>query len=304
MFWQSEGDYLLVKVEQLSTGKSKKILGSVLEVFRIREPNIPVEQYTLEKEEKVRFVTWEPKGHRVALVVVTTSPSRPNVQFLSVKQDGKKKSTIQLLKTLQTKAANSLFWSPKGSYIVLAGLAVSDVPLAGVLEFYDVDEFQTISVKEHIGAGSVEWDPSGRYVTTVASMWRGQSETGYNIYSFTGRHLSNVYKEKFCQFLWRPRPPTLLSEEQRSQIKKDEKKHKDLIKKELNKEKEAEQEEVRKKKRIMREEFLEYLSKQRERHASQKQEREKILSKENAVEYVEVEKIVEEIVSSKETILD
>ena len=42
----------------------------------------------------------------------------------------------------------------------------------------------------------------------------GQVDTGFVVWSFQGRLLyRNPNKfEKICQFLWRPRPPTLLTE--------------------------------------------------------------------------------------------
>eukprot|EP00965_Chrysotila_dentata_P108904 3598125-Pleurochrysis_carterae.AAC.1 len=37
-------------------------------------------------------------------------------------------------------------------------------------------------------------------------------ENGYNIWSSHGRPLGHVKQDKFFQFLWRPRPPSMLSE--------------------------------------------------------------------------------------------
>lgn len=108
---------------------------------------------------------------------------------------------------MEKKQANSLIWSPSGTHLVIAGLG----NLNGTLEFFDVNLLETMGTDEHYMASNVEWDPSGRYVASTVSFWRHQLDTGYNIYMFNARLLKKTVMEKFCQFLWRPRPPTPLS---------------------------------------------------------------------------------------------
>ncbi len=45
-------------------------------------------------------------------------------------------------------------------------------------------------------------------------------ENGYHLYDFKGELLREEPLEKFKQWLWRPRPPTLLSKEEQKQIRK------------------------------------------------------------------------------------
>ena len=45
-------------------------------------------------------------------------------------------------------------------------------------------------------------------------------ENGYHLYDFRGEQLREEPVEKFKQWLWRPRPPTLLSKEEQKQIRK------------------------------------------------------------------------------------
>lgn len=45
-------------------------------------------------------------------------------------------------------------------------------------------------------------------------------ENGYHIYDFKGEALREEPLEKFKQFSWRPRPPTLLTKEEQKQIRK------------------------------------------------------------------------------------
>lgn len=45
-------------------------------------------------------------------------------------------------------------------------------------------------------------------------------ENGYHLYDFKGDLLREDHIDKFKQFLWRPRPPTLLSRDEQKQIRK------------------------------------------------------------------------------------
>lgn|SRR3990167_2415550 len=44
-------------------------------------------------------------------------------------------------------------------------------------------------------------------------------ENGYIIHTFKGDVVRKVLKDQFYQFLWRPRPPSLLSDKQEQEIK-------------------------------------------------------------------------------------
>ena len=65
---------------------------------------------------------------------------------------------VKKLTTLKGKQANALFWSPAGRFIILAGLKGFN----GQLEFYNVDELETMATAEHFMATDIEWDPTGR----------------------------------------------------------------------------------------------------------------------------------------------
>lgn len=41
-----------------------------------------------------------------------------------------------------------------------------------------------------------------------------QVDNAYWLWTFQGRLLQKNNKDRFCQLLWRPRPPTLLSQDQ------------------------------------------------------------------------------------------
>src|SRR5947209_2180467 len=47
-----------------------------------------------------------------------------------------------------------------------------------------------------------------------------QMENGYHLWDFKGSLLREEHIDKFKQFLWRPRPPTMLSKEEQKRIRK------------------------------------------------------------------------------------
>jgi translation initiation factor 3 subunit B len=120
------------------------------------------------------------------------------------------------------------------------------------LEFWDLDfntddrkdgqtdwgsGIQLLGVADHYGVTDVEWDPSGRYLATSASAWThtvclfflmsrncltscAQLENGYAIWDFRGQELVKQIQDRFKQFIWRPRPLSLLSKERQKQIRR------------------------------------------------------------------------------------
>eukprot|EP01097_Dermamoeba_algensis_P008409 TRINITY_DN5604_c0_g2_i5.p1 TRINITY_DN5604_c0_g2~~TRINITY_DN5604_c0_g2_i5.p1 ORF type:complete len:575 (-),score=99.34 TRINITY_DN5604_c0_g2_i5:401-2125(-) len=159
LHWQSNGDFLCVQVEcQVKTKKS-----TYLDVFRIREKEIPDEVIQLKDISVIQFA-WEPKGTKFAIL---TDAQRPDVSFYHI--DGKK---LEHLKTLEKKAVSKLSWSPQGQFIVLGGFKQFN----GVLEFFNTQEMETMSIQEHFMATDVDWDPTGRFVATYVCHWKTQIE--------------------------------------------------------------------------------------------------------------------------------
>lgn len=85
MYWQSNGEYLAVKVDRYT--KTKKSTYTGFELFRIKERDIPIEVLELDnKNDKIIAFAWEPKGHRFA--VIHGDGPRPDVSFYSMKTGG------------------------------------------------------------------------------------------------------------------------------------------------------------------------------------------------------------------------
>jgi translation initiation factor 3 subunit B len=90
----------------------------------------------------------------------------------------------------------------------------------GTLEFYDVNRKCTMAVNEHFMCNQVAWSPSGVHVVTSVTQpinsreaWRYANENGYKVWTFQGLLKQEAALDQFYQFIWRPRPPTLLSKE-------------------------------------------------------------------------------------------
>lgn len=207
MQWHPDGTYLALKTDRL---KSKKTTTFSFELFRMKDKDIPVE--VLEIPNQVHGFAWEPKGHRFCFL--HGEPPRVDVSFYTMLKEGK--PIVTHLKTLEKKSVNEIFWSPAGHHVVLAGMK----NLNGVLNFFNADDGESMAEDEHFMCTDVEWDPTGRYVTTYVSAFRQPMENGYTIWNFAGKRQLVVNRDKFFQFLWRPRPPSLLSNKQEREIRK------------------------------------------------------------------------------------
>ncbi|KAJ7631103.1 eukaryotic translation initiation factor eIF2A-domain-containing protein [Roridomyces roridus] len=241
LYWQNQGDFLCVKVDRHT--KTKKSIFCNLEIFRVREKDYPVE--VLELKDTVTDFSWEPKGERFAIV----SSSDPNLgnpgPGITIKTDvsfyqlehGNGKNDFKLLRTLSSRTSNAIRWSPRGRHVVLATVGSSS---KSELEFWDLDfnmddagrregqvskdewgsGIQLLGTADHYALTDVEWDPSGRYLATSASSWTHTLENGYAIWDFRGQEITKQIQDRFKQFIWRPRPRTLLTKEQQRQVRK------------------------------------------------------------------------------------
>ncbi|KAJ2617985.1 Translation initiation factor 3 subunit b [Coemansia sp. RSA 1365] len=245
LHWHPSGKMLCVRVQRFT--KSKKSRFTNLEIFRTGERDVPVDVVEL-KDSAVAF-DWEPTEDNFRFAILHTDDPTPpqtnssgiamaavktNVSFYSFERKGKlvKKEGFRLLNTLKNKSTTSLKWSPLGRYIILATLRTMTTC---TLEFYDTDFDHSAANKsgnpgdaitllastEHYGITDLEWDPTGRYVLTSASSWRHSMENGYVLWDFKGQMLHKVMLERFKQIHWRPRPRSLLTEEQKRQVRKD-----------------------------------------------------------------------------------
>lgn len=197
LHWQSDATYLSVKVDRHS--KSKKSQATTLEIFRVKEKGVPVEVVDTIKDTVINFA-WEPKGDRF-VIITTPEPVGPTAVapktsvafFCPEKAKGSAIGNFKHLRTLEKKNSNAIYWSPKGRFVVVATVANQQ---SSDLEFFDLDfegekpesdkdltaNLQLMNMADHYGVTDIQWDPSGRFVATWASVWK---HTVCLIYSFT-----------------------------------------------------------------------------------------------------------------------
>lgn len=256
LHWQQSGDYLCVKVDRYSKLKKAKKYFDVkflgvfynFEIFHMREKEIPVD--SVEIRELILAFAWEPIGNKFAIIHGDTSNA--TVSFYEV-SDGVKPT---LVKRLEKKSCSHLFWSPRGQYVVMANLTM------GTFEFVDTtNDFLITASPDHFRASEVKWDPTGRYVVTGVSAWKFKEDTGYNMYSFQGRIIRRVVLKNFVQFQWRPRPPTLLTEEEQKEIYKNLKKYYSMFEQKDRLRLTRASKELLERRTQLREQFMEYRTK-------------------------------------------
>lgn len=273
--WQKSGDYLCVKVDRYSKSRKDKKDADVkfmgifynLEIFHMREKDIPTDSVEI-KDQVILAFAWEPIGHKFA--IVHGEQNNSNVSFYEVKK-GQKPA---LVRKLEKKVCTHLFWSPRGTFIVMANLTL------GMFEFVDTEnEYVVMNSGDHFRASEVEWDPTGRYVVTGVSAWKVKEDTGYNVWSFQGKITKRVMLKNFIQFLWRPRPACLLGDARRKEVKKTLKKYYAQFEKKDCMRMTRASKELLEKRAELRRVFLEYRVKRIAEYAEQKPRRMELRSR-------------------------
>lgn len=189
LHWQSNAQFICVKVDRHS--KSKKPMATNLEIFRIKEKGVPVEVVDSLKDQVINFA-WEPKGDRFVLITAGEAVAGSNVLpktavsfFAPEKIKGPGVGAFKHVRTFDKKNSNGIYWSPKGRFVVVATVSVQQ---HSDIDFYDLDyegdkpeaeahlaaNLMLMNTEDHYGMTDVEWDPTGRYVTTSASVWTHQ----------------------------------------------------------------------------------------------------------------------------------
>merc|ERR1740121_2870114 len=224
MYWQSEGDYLCLLVTKL-VGKMKNQGVTNLEIFRIREKNVPVDG--VEIKDKVEGFFWETKGNRFGVLVKDEAGNHSRLLFYQL---GKEKCENVQTFVLPGNSHNQLLWAPEGQYFVSAAIGNGELLFGGLTQD---NKLEILHKDEHFMLTDVSWDPSSRYVLTAVTQpmqsamggFKTAMEAGYKLWSFQGRVLFQQQKEKLWHIAWRPHPPALLPANKQKEVRRDIKKY-------------------------------------------------------------------------------
>ena len=118
------------------------------------------------------------------VVVATAVPPKTAVSFFCPeKMKGAGVGNFKHIRTIEKKNSNAIYWSPKGRFVVVATVHSQQ---SFDLDFWDLDyegertdsekdltaNLQLMATADHYGVTDIDWDPTGRYVATSASMWK------------------------------------------------------------------------------------------------------------------------------------
>jgi len=228
MHWQSNGDFLCLLVTKLS--KTKKKGATNLEIFRIRDKDIPVD--VVDVPDTVKAFHWETGGKRFAVITTDDTGHKPKLLFYALGAD--KFENVRTL-DLPSNLFTDVVWAPGGQYFVCAAIGASgtsggDLIFGGLMPD---NKLEILHRDEHFMLTHVEWDPSSRYVITAVTQpmrdevggFKYQMEAGYAIWTFQGRQLHKIAKDKLFAASWRPHPPPLIDDKQQESIRKNIKKY-------------------------------------------------------------------------------
>ncbi|KAK6588488.1 hypothetical protein RS030_4569 [Cryptosporidium xiaoi] len=215
VYWQPKGQYMCLRAQvSRRTGKKAKKEYTQLEIFRVKEKNVPVDTIHIEGV-SVRCFSWE-SSNRFVVIVVDEATRFQTLRFYQVNNT----QTDFIYSHYLTTPVDMVKWSPLGNYFVVGGSGGNLV----FCQLNNDNKFDILQKDEHFMCNWIQWDPTGRFITTAFQSklaeggYKYSTETGYVIWSFQGRRLYSSPLETFYQFIWRPHPPSLLSQEKFDEI--------------------------------------------------------------------------------------
>lgn len=251
--WHPQGTYLALRACLPMKGR-KGSLQMSFKLFHIKEKGIPMDTVDCENyicyydhndptkefegRQPIGGFEWEPCGNRFAVYYGPNDKVTKTEIKLFKPQVGNNR--IKVLPMIERSSLhNALRWSPTGRYFVLATFK-SQQGSGGALEFVDADgELMqdannkyiknknkdlrkpiTLENRTHQFITDLVWDSTGRYCVTYSSAYEHNMENGYNMWNFQGKDLYEEKMDKLKKVSWRPRPKSVLSDNQLKEIQK------------------------------------------------------------------------------------
>lgn len=240
--WNESGKYLCCNVTRHT--KSKKSFFSNLQIFKLTEKDLPVDK--IELTDLILNFKWEPKSNKFITIskidkgeinnqsnIATSSSINTitifDIEEVKVNNNSSLKKWVPL--TNFSDSLNDIIWSPNGRFVILTSLNEN----LSKLKFYDVEfdgekskeqnkkvssNLKLLKTNEFAGLTDIQWESSGRFVTAISSFWKTKINNGYTIYDCVGHILKEEHINSFKEFLWRPRPIKLLTNNDKKRVRK------------------------------------------------------------------------------------
>jgi len=240
LFWHNSGDYLCAAIIKRKKKKKKKSGAQPpaephafsLCVFHTAHKNLPRQTIDLGKN-PVKHIVWEPTDPKICVL----QDLKCNQYEITVYEFGyDSNNPIKFRLYNNPDIPNSIFtsvgdvsWSPMGRYLCLNHEN-------GNRTFFDTQKLKRPrgkdKVKMHDSAEDLYWSPCGRFVVSTVCTPLSEDDEGavstdnaWVMYNFQGDDVARQeYKgtkgssKCLFSFSWRPRPPSLLTEEHKADV--------------------------------------------------------------------------------------
>jgi len=202
--------------------------GTVIAVCNCRLKNFPWISIDLGKE-IIKDLKWEPTQARMCIIQKDSNVSNSATQIRIFDFTKNTSNEIFKINSNLTNDVETVWWSPIGRHLLFHHDK-------GKRTFFDIQN-KIYKQENHENGKEIYWSPCGRYAVStnisnlsdITNDLREENDDVYVMYSYQGKVLAQTkYKSSKMEnmkhlftFTWRPRQKSLLTDDQRQQIKKD-----------------------------------------------------------------------------------
>jgi len=235
LIWHPNGNYLCVKVTKLKKKRKGKkddirIDSYDLTIFNCNYESkvgtMPKFPNTSLGKAGVLDIKWEPTAPRMCVLQRKESTGGTRIRLFDISSRVKERFEQGACPNWSYDL-NQIHWSPTGRHLVLSN--------SNDRIFFDAD-YEKYVHQVHSSAEDLQWDPSGRFVISIVATDMdddekdeyGATDNAWVMYNFQGDVIAQQQykgfqsKDNSClySFQWRPRPKSLLSDDEKLKIKR------------------------------------------------------------------------------------
>jgi translation initiation factor 3 subunit B len=124
---------------------------------------------------------------------ILTNPNRFKLKIYQILED-----SLDLFFKIENLEYDNLKWSPRTPYFIL--YTVNNQNAYNSFQIWDLLQKNLIVTNKYFGMTDIEWDPTGRFVTSSVSQFRRSNENGFIIWNLTGAIIREFKTDKFWSF--------------------------------------------------------------------------------------------------------